>query len=80
MLECDSLFCLSVCSLDPTHERNHRDRLTDKGQADSLGWGALGGGKIEQKGKRTHKHGQQCGDCSGEGIRGTNSNGKCNKK
>ena len=27
----------------------------------------LGGGGIEQKGKRTHGHGQQCGDCWGEG-------------
>ena len=26
------------------------------------------GGGIEQKGKRTHGHGQQCGDCWGEGI------------
>ena len=41
------------------------------------GW--LGGGKIEQKGKRTHGHGQQCGDCLGEGaIRGLNTNGKNN--
>ena len=37
----------------------------------------LGGGGIEQKGKRTHGHGQQCGDCWGEGgIRGLNDNGK----
>ena len=41
------------------------------------GW--LGGGKIEQKGKKTHGHGQQCGDCLGEGtIRGLNTNGKNN--
>ena len=34
----------------------------DKGQDDSQ-WGAcgLGGGGIEQKGTRTHEHGQQCG-------------------
>ena len=25
----------------------------------------LGGGEFEQKGKRTHAHGQQCGDCWG---------------
>ena len=25
--------------------------------------GRLGGGRAEQKGKRTHGHGQQCGDC-----------------
>ena len=37
----------------------------------------LGGGRTEQKGKRIHGHGQQCGDCWGEGsIRGLNSNGK----
>ena len=36
----------------------------------------LGGGGIEQKGKRTHGCGQQCGNCGGEmGIRGTNGNG-----
>ena len=30
-----------------------------------------------RKRKRTHGHGQQCGDCGGEGeVRGTNINGK----
>ena len=29
------------------------------------------GGGIEQKGKRTHRHGQQCDDCWGEGYKGT---------
>ena len=39
--------------------------------------GRLEGGGIEQKGKRTHGHGQQCGDCWGGGsIRGLNGNGK----
>ena len=39
--------------------------------------GALKGEGIEPKGKRTHGHGQQCGDCSRErGIRGINGNGK----
>ena len=39
--------------------------------------GRLGGGGIEQKGKRTHGHGQQCGDGWGEeGKRGLNGNGK----
>ena len=32
------------------------------------------GGGIEQKAKRTHRHGQQCGDCWA--IRGLNGNGK----
>ena len=32
---------------------------------------------MEQKGKRTHGHGQQSGDCCGKGvIRGLNGNGK----
>ena len=35
------------------------------------------GGGTEPKGKRAHRHGQQCGDCWGEGdIRGLNSTGK----
>ena len=39
--------------------------------------GRLEGGGIEQKRKRTHGHGQQCGDCCGEGdVRGLNGNGK----
>ena len=43
----------------------------------TVGWGGLGGRGIEQKGKRTHGHGQQCGDCrEEEGIRGLNGNGK----
>ena len=31
------------------------------------------GGGIEQK--RTHGHGQQCGDCCGGGVRELNDNG-----
>ena len=39
--------------------------------------GEVRGGGIEQQGKRMHGHGQQCGDCRGEGrIRGINGNGK----
>ena len=30
--------------------------------------GGVRGRGIEQKGKRTHGHGQQCGDCWGEGV------------
>ena len=45
---------------------------------------ASGGGRgrvrckgIEQKGKRNHGHGQQCGDCwREEGIRELNGSGK----
>ena len=40
-------------------------------------WRGLEGGGIEQKRKRTHGRGQQCGDCcEEEGIRGLNGNGK----
>ena len=39
--------------------------------------GRLGGKGIKQKGKRTHGHGQQCGDCWGaRSIKGLNGNGK----
>ena len=35
------------------------------------------GGGIEQKGKMTHGHVQQCGDCWEKGdLRGLNGNGK----
>ena len=37
--------------------------------------GGVGAGGIEQKGKRTHGHGQQCDVC-GRCIKGTNGNGK----
>ena len=43
----------------------------------SGGQGRAGGGGTEQKGKGTHGHGQQCGDCWWEvGIRGLKGNGK----
>ena len=39
--------------------------------------GKLRGGRIEQKGKRTHGYGQQCGDFRVEGsIRGLSGNGR----
>ena len=48
-----------------------RNRLTASEE------GRLSGGRIEQKGKRNHGHGQQCGDCWGEeGIRGLNGSGE----
>ena len=44
--------------------------------ASRQGGGGQRGG-IEQKGKRTHGHGQQCGDCWGEGsIEVLNDSGK----
>ena len=40
--------------------------------------GRLGDGRIEQKRKRTHGHGQQCGDCRGgwryKGLNGNRKN------
>ena len=43
----------------------------------TAGGGRGRGGGIEQKGKRTHGHRQQCGDCCGEGsLKGLNGNGK----
>ena len=42
-----------------------------------MGVGKLGGPGIEQKGKWTHGHGPQCGDCPREeGRRGLNGNEK----
>ena len=43
------------------------------------GWERKEGGRMKQKGKRTHGHRQQCGDFGGEGkvaIRVLNGNGK----
>ena len=58
--------------------KQNRDRLRE--QDDSSWAGRLGGRGIEQKGQRTHGHGQQCGDCWGKGsIRGLTGNGKNNK-
>ena len=42
-----------------------------------MGVGELRGGRIKRKGKRTHGHGQQRGDCwRVGGIRGLSGNGK----
>ena len=43
--------------------RKIEDRFIDGEQMTANGGGRLGGGGTEQKGKRTHGHGQQCGDC-----------------
>ena len=43
--------------------RKNRDNCVDREQADSSGAGELGSGRIEKIRKRTHEHGQQCGDC-----------------
>ena len=55
-----------------------RDRLVDGEQMTDHGGGGvrLGGGGMEEKGERTHGHGQQCGDCWEMGnIWGLNGNG-----
>ena len=45
----------------------NRDGLRE--QADSSGeGGSLGVGRVKQKGKRTHRHGQQSGDAAGMGV------------
>ena len=57
---------------DFTHMWNVMNKLTSKierdsskeNRFDSYGVG-LGGQGIEQKGKKIHRHGQQCGDCWG---------------
>ena len=42
-----------------------------------IGGGEVKGGGIEENGKKTHGHGQQCGDCGGNwGKRWVNGNGK----
>ena len=65
-------------------ESNEQTELTRAMETESqmesrmtAGVGRLGGGGIDKKGKRTHGHGQQCGDCWREAvIRGLNGNGK----
>ena len=49
----------------------------EKGLMDMDNSVVIAGGGSEQKGKSTHGHGQQCGDCWGEeGIKVLNGNGK----
>ena len=61
--------------------KENGDRLLDGEQMTASGVGRLVGGGIEQKGKRTHGHGQQCGDCWAEGgVRGLNGNKKYTMK
>ena len=56
--------------------KQNRDRLID-GKQDASEWERIEGRGIEHKGKRTHGHRQQCGNCLGEeGVRELNGNGK----
>ena len=63
-------------------ESNEQAELTSKPDTDSesrmtaKGGEPVGGGGIEQKGKRTHGHGEQCGGFLGKDIRRLNGNGK----
>ena len=58
-------------------ESNEQSELTSKIETDpqiestltAMGRGRLRGRRIKQKGKRTHGHGQQCGDCWYKGIK-----------
>ena len=60
-----------------TNNKGNGDRFMDGEQNHGQWEGALEGGRIEQKGKRTHGERQQCGDCWGqEGIRGLKGNVK----
>ena len=55
-----------ICGIYWTNWTNkqNRDRLIDGEQMTASGGGrAIRSGGIEQKGKRAHQHGQQCGDC-----------------
>ena len=67
-------------------ESNKQTELISKIETDSqiAGWqlrGARVGGRDQNKRKRTHGHGQQCGDCGGrEDIRGLNGNKKYNER
>ena len=49
-------------------DKQNRDRQRESRMTAMVGEGLVGGGRIEQKGKRTHGHGQQCGDCYREGV------------
>ena len=55
-------------SNEQTELMNKTDRLIDGEQMTTSGEGRLGGGRIKQKRKRTHGHGQQCGDCWGREL------------
>ena len=58
-----------------TYQRLHRVRILK--HAVGTGDSEVRGQRTEQKGKRTHGHRQQCGDCCGEGsTRGPSGNGK----
>ena len=57
--------------------KENKEGLTDGEEMTSSSGVRWGGEGIEQKHKRTHGHGQQCGDSCGEWvIRGLKGNGK----
>ena len=58
-----------VCAGFKVPTRHLRSDVQKAVEADDSWWdGRLEGGGIEQKGKRTHGHGQQYGDCWGERV------------
>ena len=78
-LEKDKYHMISlICGISWTNWTNkqNRDRLIDGEQAESSGGVVRVWGDQAKKEKRTHEHGQQCGDCRGGQIRGIHGNGK----
>ena len=61
---CECPLVVSSTQLTRKMGTDPESRRTASGQ----GGGQLGGGGMGRKGKRTHGHGQQCGDCWGEGA------------
>ena len=55
--------------MNKLNQQAKQDRLIDGEQDNSYEEEGRGGG-VEQKGKRTHGHGQQCGDCGVKGHKG----------
>ena len=66
------------CGIEWTNwtSRANGDRLIDGEQMTAARGRRLGGRGTEQKGKRTHGHGQQCGGRRGIIIRGLKGNVK----
>ena len=56
---------------EQTTNTQNGNRLVGREQADSSAMGGrLEVERLSKKGERTHGHGHQCGDCSGEGVEG----------
>ena len=70
-LETDKYHMISlICGIYEQIEQRRKIRTDSQIESRMIAggrWGRGGGGQIEEKGKRTHGHGQQCGDCWLEG-------------